>query len=100
MSTTILADEQIDATLASLDCLFWDVSEGATHDFARAIEQAVPQSPEVQALRKDAERYRWLKERNSGPIGIVAWHCDGEKEMVLMDSHADETISTAMEKQP
>ena len=32
--------------------------------FARAIEQAVLQSPEVQALRKDAERYRWLRDGN------------------------------------
>ena len=32
--------------------------------FARAIERAVLQSPEIQALRKDAERYRWLRDGN------------------------------------
>lgn len=32
--------------------------------FARAIEQAVLQSPEIQTLRKDAERYRWLRDGN------------------------------------
>lgn len=31
--------------------------------FARDVEQAVLQSPEVQALRKDAERYKWLKKQ-------------------------------------
>lgn len=45
---TVLTDEQI------RDLHVWDM-----YDFARAIEQAVLQSPEVQAWKKDAERYRW-----------------------------------------
>lgn len=44
----------------------------------------------------DAARYRWLKERNSGPIGIVAWHRDEEQEMVLVDQYADDAIDSAM----
>lgn len=38
-------------------------------DFARAIEQAVLQSEQVQALRKNAERYRWLREQCEKPLG-------------------------------
>lgn len=37
----------------------------ATHhvnELSSAIAQAVLQSPEIQALRKDAERYRWLRD--------------------------------------
>lgn len=62
MSTTILTDEQI--------IHLWDTRVGDPTEcmplvdsdkeaFAHAIEQAVLQSPEVQALRKDAERYQW-----------------------------------------
>lgn len=35
-------------------------------EFARAIEQAVLQSPEVQALRKDAGRYHEIRSRLTG----------------------------------
>jgi len=45
---------------------------------------------------RDAARYRWLKERNGGPIGIVAWHRDEEQEMVLVDDHADAAIDAAI----
>lgn len=38
---------------------------GGALAFARAIEQAVLQSPEVQRMRKDAERYRWLRNQKS-----------------------------------
>lgn len=92
MSTTILTDEQIDATLESLDCLFWDVSEGATHDFARAIEQAVLQSEQVQAWKKDAERYRWLRKPDSN---VPITH-DAARDPDVYDA----AIDAAMEKQP
>lgn len=38
--------------------------------FARAIEQAVLQSPEVQALKRDKERLDWLADPNNN-IGNV-----------------------------
>lgn len=47
----------------------------------------------------DAARYRWLKERNGGSIGIVAWHRDEEQEMVLVDEHADAAIDAAIAQQ-
>ena len=49
--TRILTDER----LAQMHCEISDPFE-----LSRAIEAAVLQSPEVQALRKDAERYRYL----------------------------------------
>lgn len=55
MSTTILTDEQIrDIAVEIALC-----DQGG---LARAIEAAILQSPEIQALREDAERYRaWRK---------------------------------------
>lgn len=45
--------------------------------------------------KRDADRYRWLKECNGGGIGIVAWHRDEEKEMVLTEGYADDAIDAA-----
>jgi hypothetical protein len=59
-------------------------------DYAKALKD------ENEALRKDAERYRWLRECNGGPIGIVAWHQDEDKEMVLVERYADEAIDAAI----
>lgn len=39
--------------------------------FARAIEQSVLQSPEIQALRKDAERYRRLRRGSIKDVAVV-----------------------------
>ena len=76
MSTdTVLTDEQIGA-------IFDAEADNPTHqagwklfDLARAIEQAVLQSPEIQALRKDAERYRWLRmQRTISDHACVTWN--------------------------
>lgn len=40
-------------------------------EFARAIEQAVLQSEQVQALRKDAERYRWFRDGGNDDMGVA-----------------------------
>ena len=48
----------------------WHEYEGIV-GFALAIERAVLQSPEIQALRKDAERYRWLRDSESDDMGVV-----------------------------
>lgn len=61
MTNTVLTDEQI------RDFHVWDM-----YDFARAIEQAVLQSPEIQALKKDAERYRWLRDSGNDDISVVS----------------------------
>lgn len=54
---------------------------------------------QLQRMAADAARYRWLKERNGGSIGIVAWHRDEEQEMVLVDEHADAAIDAALAAQ-
>lgn len=56
MTTTVLTDEQISDVGERM--MYGD---GWSLSFARAIEQAVLQSPEIQALRKDAERYRFMR---------------------------------------
>lgn len=53
---------------------------------------------QLQRMSADAARYRWLTACNSGSIGIVAWHRDEDKEMVLTEAYADEAIDTAMAK--
>ena len=62
--------------------------------FARAIEQAVFQSPEIQALRKDAKRYRHLRGGNQWIVAATqtGFHVDGEQ--------LDELIDAEMEQQP
>ena len=79
-------------------------SLGMSHDvngpysFARAIEQAVLQSPEIQALRKDAERYRCLIDHAEiGPGNVFnAWwlHDHGNP------STLDEALDIAIKEQP
>lgn len=74
----------------------------------RAIEQAVLQSPEIQALRKDAERYRWLRDSGSDDMGVVTG-IEGidygstsvayTYEDGLCGEQLDKAIDAAMEKQ-
>lgn len=63
----------------------------------RAIEQAVLQSPEVQRLRKDAGRYRWLRDRNGAVGSIVEIFINDE---AWGSGHLDSQVDAAMEKQP
>jgi len=87
----------------------WDTSVNEPYDkyplldgdklhFARAIEQAVLQSAEVQALRMDAERYRWLRDI----CGIVEYkQAFGSigSGMIPSGKRLDVAIDAEMEKQ-
>lgn len=53
---------------------------------------------EVEPLRRDAERYQWLRARNGGPIGIIAYAIEPENEMDLVEDKADAAIDAAMGK--
>ena len=75
-------------------------------EFARAIEQAVLQSEQVQALRKDAERYRWLRDGGNDDIGVViGFDCvdvgstgvAGTYRESLEGEQLDKAINAAME---
>lgn len=85
----------------------WEGTDNAL-SFARAIEQAVLQSPEVQALRRDSARYQWLRDGGDGDIGVVmGFDCiDAASTAVvgtygegLDGEHLDDAIDAAMEKQ-
>lgn len=70
---TVLAPEQIDSILDSpgnIDYVIADKRE-RYHLFARAIEAAVLESDKVKEWKKDAERYRWLRD-NSGEDDSIA----------------------------
>ena len=78
-----------------------DQYNGDPIEFARAIEQAVLQSPEVQSLRKDAERYRWLRgqcEKLLGGLTICEVGLFELKPWSGVDP--DRNIDAAMEQQP
>ena len=70
MSTeTVLTDEQIAQALNLAGATdYADVPLSYDLEIARAIEQAVLQSPEVQAWKKDAERWqKSLEEKKDQP---------------------------------
>lgn len=84
---TVLTDEQIQWIGSGAR-----LSEyGGALAFARAIEQAVLQSPEVQQMRKDAERYQFCRSQSS-PAEI---HIHGV-EMGLAGDSLDEAMDSEM----
>jgi len=90
MSIAILTDEQIETLFREHDDLY---------AFCHAIAAAVLQSEQVQAWKRDAERYRWLR-------GHFRFAADSDCEIwfdgSLKNSPADQldaAIDAAMEKQ-
>lgn len=76
------------------------------NELSRAIAQAVLQLPEIQALRKDAERYRWLRDGGNDGIGVVTGFDGidtgsagvvGTYEESLEGEQLDRAIDTCME---
>ena len=98
--TTILTDEQIAQVLNDAGVTeYADVPLRYDLEVARAIEQAVLQSPEVQAWKMDAERYRHLRdEAELCPHDIFnAWWLSDHGNPQTLDA----AIDTAMqEKKP
>ena len=99
---TVLTDAQI------FDCFDRECAEmvinfdaDELYPVGRAVEQAVLQSPEVQALRKDAEISRWL--RDNGLVSFPAvrdWMTIRVVHPMPPDvATFDEGINAAMEKQ-
>lgn len=81
MSTTILTDAEIFGIFDTCSDLPLHYDPDEIYEMGRAIEQAVLQSPEIRALRKDAERYRFMRSVENGAVLEAA-------------------IDAAMEKQP
>lgn len=101
----ILTDEQIDELVADTNM------HSVVHldDFARSIEQAVLQSPEVVAWKRDAERLDWIAieecqiQFNILPANVVkyrlAWPELGASQTEWFTSPR-EAIDAAMEVMP
>lgn len=90
---TILTHDQIRAAIdeAGPDNYF---------GLSRAIEQAVLQSSDVQALRKDAERYRWLRGQCETLLGGLTICEVGLFELKPWSGvDPDRNIDAAMEQQ-
>lgn len=113
MTETVLTNEEI--------MHLWDTRVGEPSSsfpligsdkrcFARAIESAVLQSPEVVAMRKDAERYRWLRahwhelaesyvDDSGSVISEVRLYATGDWPPIDPDS-LDYGVDAAMEAKP
>lgn len=95
---TVLTDEQIGKTYESMPSLYHYSM------FARAIEQSVLQSPDVQAWKKDEERYRFLRSQNlddgTDTTPWISAASTDDDHWGLSGEIADSRIDAAMEKQP
>lgn len=113
MTTTILTDDQIDEALESIGPDWWDVSPGADRLYARAIEQAVLQSDEIQALRKDLGMMRAAVRILSSAVELFAGELGADlgESKVSVTTNGDELAAVSirdvihkarasMEKQP
>lgn len=91
---TVLTYDQIVSLIKQHVCDF---------DHVRNIEQAVLQSPEIQALRKDAERYRHVsKSESDGVVDICICRIDWSTGVrdVLTGDRAHALVDAAMEQKP
>ena len=84
------------ADLQYLRIIAKDMDDSGSAALGEAIREIEEARMEVDELRKDAERYRWLRARNSGPIGIIAYAIEPENEMDLVEDKADAAIDAAM----
>lgn len=100
---TVLSDAEIELAAQCLDAEAQSDGETVTVTLKNVkqclynLEQALLQSSKLQQLRKDAERYRWLKDPNSKLICIVALKTNSKDDVVLILDDADRAIDTAME---
>lgn len=103
--TKILTDEFISALWDEIHAPFSrETFRMSHHDFARHIEAAVLQSPEIQALRKDAERLDWM----DNVAHCADWVEDEPTKRVIRADDGAEfqgdtwraAIDTAMEQKP
>lgn len=92
---TALTDADIKAAHDSLNYTY------TYPEFAPTIEQAVLQSPEVQALRKDKERLDFIEEQYGADIVCFEsgeWEISSN-DIIGFGSDLRDTIDSAMERQ-
>jgi len=97
--TTTLTDEQIEqgreATF-STNNPYCPCDSKTMRKAARWAEQAVLQSDQVQAWKRDAGRYRWLKANIQDGYGLPGGYYIPDE-----DTHTwDKTIGAAMKQKP
>ena len=101
MSTdTVLTDEQIGDLYLDWHCFFQD-NPGSAGLCIRAIEQAVLQSPEVQAWKRDAERIQFFESQCGGDwlkLEVGNWIVDTGSRFGMGEGLRS-AIDAAMEKQ-
>src|SRR5690625_451155 len=95
----ILTNDLIESTIEDIAWPNDEVMQFAK-ELSCAIAQAVLQLPEIQALRKDAERYRWLKKQ----FRIMSLDMGGNHTWVLQrplreGCSIDAVCDASMEKQ-
>lgn len=119
MTTTVLTDEQIAQALNLAGATdYADVPLSYDLEIARAIEQAVLQSPEVQAWRRDAEAFRLMVSfRLTVKVDEVcsdvevfhlgeclAWppahHCENDEEVAAVAREAIQKAVATLKEQP
>lgn len=88
MTTTILTDERLIEMAANELQGHFDRLPNNIFLFARAIEQAVLQSDQVQAWKRDAERYRCLRDI-AEPSD---WEYIGHQSPEVIDVEIDELL--------
>lgn len=105
MTTKVLTDEQIEqgreATF-STNNPYCPCDSKTMRKAARWAEQAVLQSEQVQAWKRDAERYRWLRDDGDGfTIDVREEGDEGENWVTgYPPDDLDAAVDAAMEKQP
>lgn len=101
MSTeTVLTDEQRDRFVSEI-CEYGTGFVAPLYSVVEAIEQAVLQSPEIQELKKDAERYRCLSSmatQQADSLGPI-FRIDVRRSAPYLFNF-DAAVDAAMEKQP
>lgn len=67
-------------------------------EIARSTEREIHQLAEIEGLRKDAERYRWLRHGHGGFVEVVEWigpHATG-----MIGEDLDALVDALMSKEP
>ncbi len=90
----MLTDEQIRQIALGAGCSPAFDDGGLVYQLCRDVEQAVLQSPEIQALRKDAERYRHLRDfMRTGPRDVFGvWWLSEQGYPTTLDEALDISI--------
>jgi hypothetical protein len=104
----VLSDEQRDSIEKRAHILYSQGDKKLVESAISDTEQAVLQSPQVQKWRKDAERYRWLRNDSLdiyfghdvlAPVVFNADDAFNHGDDALVGDSLDKAVDAAMEKE-